>query len=93
MSNGYELALLDPSEESQLPIFEWAVKDRRAVYLEVHTSKSLLRIILQPEALVRVFRSYFTDFWRGLPLVAKNQRLVQQYVREQLNRLPEGGTS
>jgi len=65
------------------------VKDRRAVYLEVHSNKSQLRIILQPDALVRIFRAYFNDFWQGLPLAAKNQRLVQQYVRDQLNRLSD----
>ena len=89
MRHGYELALLDRTDASQLPIFEWAVKDRRAVYLEVHSSKSQLRIILQPEALVRIFRAYFNDFWQGLPLAAKNQRLVQQYVRDQLNKLSD----
>jgi len=89
MRNGYELALLDRTEARQLPIFEWAVKDRRAVYLEVHSNKSQLRIILQPDALVRIFRAYFNDFWQGLPLAAKNQRLVQQYVRDQLNRLSD----
>jgi len=87
MRNGYELALLDRAEARQLPIFEWAVKDRRGVYLEVHSSTSQLRIILQPEALVRIFRAYFNDFWHSLPLAAKNQRLVQQYVRDQINRL------
>jgi hypothetical protein len=92
MRDGYELALLERAEASRVPIFEWAVKDRRAVYLEVHSSKGLLRIILQPEALVRIFRGYFNYFWHGLPLAAKNQRDVQQYIRDQITRLP-GDTS
>jgi hypothetical protein len=91
LDRGYELALLDDREASQVPIFEWAVKDRKAVYLEVHARQSLLRIVLQPETLVQVFRAYFNDFWHGLPVAARNKRQVQQYLREQLGRVDRSG--